>query len=81
MKNALINPNESPIKYISGWTDDPTPEPIFVQIENSCRICEVLNETFDVCLPLFWIECNDDVLADQYYYNLTDKEIYPIPRN
>jgi hypothetical protein len=79
MKNALISPNESPIKYISGWTTETPPEPIYTPIENSCRIAQVADQTFEVALPLFWTECADDVKADQFYYNLESKEIYPIP--
>ena len=79
MKNALISPNESPIQYISGWTTDTPPEPIFTPIENSCRVAQVSDQTFEIALPLFWTECADDVKADQWYYNLNDKEIYPIP--
>jgi hypothetical protein len=85
MKNALISPNESPIKYISGWYDpDPTNptipvEPIFTPIENSCRVAEVLDVTFEVATPLFWTLCDDDVIADQFYYSIGDDEIYPIP--
>jgi hypothetical protein len=79
MKNALISPIESPVKYISGWTTDTPPEPIYTQIENSCRVAEVEALTFEVALPLFWTPCNDDVRADQFYYNTNDKEIYPIP--
>lgn len=79
MKNALISPNESPIKYISGWTTDTPPEPIWMPIENSCRVAEVENEIFEIGSPLFWTECSDDVIADQFYYNLSDKEIYPVP--
>jgi hypothetical protein len=77
MKNALISPNESPIQYISGWTTDN--EPIYTPIENSCRVAEVETQIFEVALPLFWTPCNDDVVADQWYYNTSDKEIYPVP--
>ena len=79
MKNALISPNESPIQYVSGWTTDTPPEPIYTQIENSCRVAEVEIETFEVALPLFWTPCEDNVKADQFYYNTSDKEIYPMP--
>jgi hypothetical protein len=79
MKNALISPNESPIKYVSGWTTDTPPEPILTPIENSCRIAEVLDTTFEVALPLFWTPCDNDVVADQWYYNTSDEEIYPVP--
>lgn len=79
MKNALISPNESPIQYISGWTETTPPEAIFTQIENSCRVAEVTDVTFPVGDPLFWTPCADDVVADQWYYNTSDKEIYPVP--
>lgn len=79
MKNALISPNESPVQYLSGWTTNTPPEPIWTPIENSCRIVEVENEPFEVALPLFWTPCADDVKADQWYYNTSDKEIYPAP--
>lgn len=79
MKNALISPNESPVKYISGWTTDTPPEPIFTPIENSCRVAEVETQPFDVSPPLFWTPCADDVKADKFYYNTSDNEIYPIP--
>jgi hypothetical protein len=79
MKNALISPNESPIKYISGWTTDVPPNPIYTNIESSCRVAQVELETFEVSTPLFWTSCADDVIADQFYYNENDKEIYPIP--
>lgn len=79
MKNALISPNESPVKYLSGWTTDTPLEPIYIQIENSCRVAEVSDEPFEIGLPLFWVECDNDVKADYFYYNTLDKEIYPIP--
>jgi hypothetical protein len=79
MKNALISPNESPVQYVSGWTTDTPPEPIFTPIENSCRVAEVEDQTFEVALPLFWTPCEDNVVADQFYYNTSEKEIYPVP--
>ena len=81
MKNALISPNESPIEYISGWTTDTPSEPIYTPIENSCKVAEVTDQTFEVALPLFWTPCADDVKAGRWYYNTNDKEIYPIPND
>jgi hypothetical protein len=81
MKNALISPNESPINYISGWTETTPPEPIYTQIESSCRVAEVESQPFGVSLPLFWTPCADDVKADQFYYNTADEQIYPVPEN
>jgi hypothetical protein len=79
MKKALISPNESPIEYVSGWTQDNPPQPIYLYIENSCRIAQVSNKTFEVAPPLFWTDCEDDVIANQWYYNINDSEIYQIP--
>ena len=79
MKNALISPNESPIQYTSGWTTDTPPEPIYTPIANSCRVAEVEAQPFEVALPLFWTPCADDVVADQFYYNTVDEQIYPVP--
>jgi hypothetical protein len=81
MKNALISPSESPVKYTSGWTETTPPEPILTPIANSCRVAEVSDATFPVGDPLFWTPCADDVVADQFYYNTSDKEIYPVPPN
>jgi hypothetical protein len=79
MKNALIAPMQAPVEYISGWTTDTPPKPIYTSIENSCRVAEVEPQPFDVSPPLFWTPCADDVKADQFYYNTADEQIYPIP--
>jgi hypothetical protein len=81
MKNALISPNESPVTYISGWTTDTPPEPIYTSVENSSRVAEVESDgqTFEVAPPMFWMLCEDDVKADQFYYNTADEQIYPKP--
>ena len=42
MKNALISPNEQPIKYISEWTTDTPPQPIYTPIANG-QLVEVIN--------------------------------------
>lgn len=79
MKNALISPNEKPIEYISGWNTDTPPQAILTPIANSCRVAEVLDQPFEVSEPLFWVACADDVVADQWYYNTNDNQVYPIP--
>jgi hypothetical protein len=33
----------------------------------------------DVDGVLFWVECNDDVTADGYYYDMRDSQIKPNP--
>ena len=81
MKNALISPSESPVNYISGWTETTPSEPIYTPIANSCRVAEVSDATFPVGDPLFWTPCDDDVVADRWYYNTNDKEIYLVPES
>jgi hypothetical protein len=65
MKNALISPNEPSYSY------DETVLGI--------RVAEVRDDTFEVALPLFWVECADDVLADQFYYDLDTQTIMAKP--
>ena len=52
MKNALISPNE---------------KVYFDNAEIGERIAEVEMQPFEVALPLYWIPCEDDVVADIYY--------------
>lgn len=79
MKNALIDPKETPVQYVSGWTTETPILPIYTSIENSWRVAEVVDTTFGVASPLFWTECADDVEADKFYYNNVDNTIYPCP--
>jgi hypothetical protein len=71
MKQALIDPTVS-VKHIVSWTT-PTPttqaQPIYETYPNSARVAEVENTSFPVAAPLFWTQCADDVVADQWYYN------------
>jgi hypothetical protein len=63
MKHALISPDETTYSY------DGTPL--------GQRVAEVLDASFEVAPPLFWVECADDVVADHFYY--TGGEILPVP--
>lgn len=74
MKNALID-NRFQVQYIASWSNK---EPIYAFYPNSCRVCEVTAQPFEVALPLFWVDCNDDVVADLYWYDLVNKIINPI---
>jgi len=66
---ALINPNEE-TKYISSWNDQ---EPVYTVLGQ--RVCDVAENEFEVAQPLFWIDCNNDVKADWYYYDVTTQSI------
>jgi hypothetical protein len=80
MKKALISKNESPVNYISGWVEGNPRIPIYSPIENSCRVAQVVNvgQEFEVFDTLMWVDCDDDVIADQFYFNINDEIIYPI---
>jgi hypothetical protein len=78
MKKALISLNESPIQYISGWTQSNPKTPIYSTYANSCRVAEVCDTEFEIAPPLFWVDCADDVTADKFYYDTSDETINPI---
>lgn len=63
MKNALISPNE---------------KIYFDNAEIGERIAQVEIETFEVALPLYWMPCEDNVIADRYYL-ANDGTIQPNP--
>lgn len=48
-------------------------------IETGYRVAEVTDAVFDVAPPLFWQECPDYVVADQYYFEPNDSQFYPVP--
>lgn len=78
MKKALISPNETPIKHIIAWTEKEPYQPIYANYPNSCRVAEVLDNEFEIAPPLFWADCADDVVADQFYYDTANQTINPI---
>jgi hypothetical protein len=78
MKKALISPNESPIQYISGWTETNPKAPIFSNYPNSCRVAEVCDTEFEVAPPLYWVDCADDIVAWEFYFDTVTNEILPV---
>lgn len=46
-------------------------------VQNGYRIAQVEpnDKIFDVTEPLYWLECNDDVVADQWYYDTNENVI------
>jgi hypothetical protein len=65
MKNALISPEEKVYNYDGTLLGD--------------RVAEVADTTFEVAPPLFWVECADDVIADQFYYDTETQTIIAVP--
>lgn len=47
--------------------------------ETGYRVAEVSNNQFDVANPLFWVDCAEDVVADQFWYDPADQTIKPVP--
>lgn len=63
---ALVSPNEVVL-------DPNTGAPL------GQRVAQVLEESFPVAPPLFWVPCGDEVNADQYYYDPADETVKLIP--
>lgn len=84
MKKALISPMET-VSCIVGWAPNPDTQsstkylPEYAVIDNSARVAEVAADTFPVAPPLFWVDCADNVVADQWYYNTVLVEIVEVP--
>lgn len=88
MKDALIDPTTQ-VQSITGWTPNPTPTPenparyfpVYTPIPNSARVAEVVAQggVFPICPPLFWAECADNVVADQWYYNTQTTQFIVVP--
>ena len=51
--------------------------------ETGYRVAQVVDDNlqFDVADPLFWVSCNDEVMADQFWYDPSDETIKPFPQD
>ncbi len=51
-------------------------------VESGYRVAQVELSTnvFAVAEGLFWIDCAEDVVADQFWYDPTDETIKPVPQ-
>jgi hypothetical protein len=79
MKKALISPNEIVYQIINWNLKDTPPTPIYLEIPNSDRLAQIADVAFEVALPMFWIDCDDNVIADVYYYDNSDQTIKLVP--
>lgn len=48
-------------------------------VDTGYRIAEVSEQWFEVAPPLFWVDCSDDVVADQFWYDPIDQVAKPVP--
>ena len=60
---ALISPLEQVIDYMGN---------------SGCRVAQVESFAFEVASPLYWIDCSDDCVADEWYW--IENELRPIPQ-
>jgi hypothetical protein len=68
MSVALIDPNAS-VQHTVSWTTALRSVPVFETYPNSARVAEVASVEFEVASPLFWVACDDTIVADQWYYD------------
>ena len=82
MKKALISPDQS-VSYISSWQEVGvnTYMPVWTTIVGGERVAEVMDAEFEVAPPLFWVDCADNTVADQFYYESQTQQILPKPQD
>jgi hypothetical protein len=47
--------------------------------ESGYRVAQVSEQEFSVAEPLFWVDCADSIVADQYWYDPEDQTIKLLP--
>ena len=91
MAKALISTKEK-VQHISSWVqitntdsdtvvDENTPktwDPVWTDITNGQRVAEVAGAEFAVHPDFLWVDCNDAVTAESYYYDSSDSTIKEI---
>jgi len=48
------------------------------QVNTGYRVAQFEENSFEVAPPLFWVNCLDEVVQDQFWYDPTDEQIKPI---
>lgn len=77
---CLIDPRVT-VQHISNWNFDSVKKyyiPEFTDYENSARVCQVQEQSFEIAPPLFWVDCSNDVVADGFWYNTETQQISPV---
>jgi hypothetical protein len=49
------------------------------QVNTGYRVAQVEENEFEVAPPLFWVDCSNEVIQDQFWYDPTDEQIKPNP--
>jgi hypothetical protein len=83
---ALIDTLET-VNHIVDWVLDPNWDGknpnlkytgVYEIINNAARVCEVQANDFPVAEPLFWVDCANDVVTDEFYFDTETQTIKPI---
>ncbi len=81
---ALINPLEKE-KRISAYEKTKGEfnfvfyKAVLTEIENSAKICQTEENSFEVAEPMFWVNCEENVDNNgMFYYDTTENMIKPI---
>lgn len=48
-------------------------------VESGYRVAQVEENAFEVAEPFFWVECEDNVIANLFYYDPVSHKIKEIP--
>jgi hypothetical protein len=48
-------------------------------VESGYRVVQVEENSFEIATPLFWVECEDDVIPNESYYDPVSHKIIKIP--
>jgi hypothetical protein len=47
--------------------------------EQGYRVAEIHETGFDIAEPLFWVDCDDTIVADQYWFDPIDNSFKVVP--
>ena len=47
--------------------------------EEGYRVAEIHETGFEIALPLFWVDCDDSIVADQYWFDPINNSFKEIP--
>jgi hypothetical protein len=81
---ALISPTEIfTWTWVTSWVWSPfdgefVPETTD-SIKDCQRVAEVKEQEFEVALPLFWFDCPNNCVQDEWYYK--NGQVQPKPQN
>lgn len=82
---AIIDPRITEIMYISSWKSvgvEPNIgyEPVYSYYSDSARVAEVQQDenVFPIAEPLFWTDCPDNCVQDDWYYDTVQNICKPI---